>query len=400
MKSIFKYEAVIASGEVIQGSFQGTKVEFETMLQKKKLLLTSVKEIKEKVDNSKFTRNDFLAFIEELYYLTKSGMPLDKAIKVLSQTTKKIAYKRILKTVLEELKAGEQLSLGLKKALKEENITIDSLAISFISTAEEVGSITAGLHQLFEYLTFQKKIRSDVNQALAYPIFLIGMSIVVSFLIFFLIIPRFSSIFSADQFSQLPIISYVVLSTGKFLNAHMSEAFFVIGVLIIGIVVFFKKVHIAWMSIFYKIPKLTVIIVDLQLTIVYSALSTMLIGGLEIDRALKQLRSVSLLPELKNLLKTALFEIKRGQKLSDVFAMSSIIPASDIALLYVGESSASLAEVFKSLSVRHGEAFSANVKKILAILEPVVIVGLGAFIAIIVIAIMMAVMSTTDMVGG
>ncbi len=399
MKSIFEYEAVIASGEVIQGSFAGTKEEFEIMLQKKKLLLTSVKETKEKVDNSKFTQDDFLAFIEELYYLTKSGMPLDKAIKVLSQTTKKIAYKRILKTILEELKAGEQLSLALKKALKDENITIDSLAISFISTAEEVGSVTTGLHQLFEYLTFQKKIRSDVKQALSYPIFLVGMSIVVSFLIFFLIIPRFSTIFSADEFAQLPAISYAVLSTGKFLNAHMSEAFLVIGVFVGGLVIFFKKVNIPWMSIFYKVPKLSAIIIDLQLTIVYSALSTMLVGGLEIDRALKQLQSVSLLPELKNLLKTALFEIKRGQKLSDVFAMSSIIPASDIALLYVGESSASLAEVFKSLSVRHSEAFSANVKKILAILEPAVIVGLGIFIAIIVVAIMMAVMSMTDMVG-
>ena len=399
MKSIFEYEAVIASGEVIQGSFQGTKEEFEIMLQKKKLLLTSVKETKEKVDNSKFTQDDFLAFIEELYYLTKSGMPLDKAIKVLSQTTKKIAYKRILKTVLEELKAGEQLSLALKKALKDENITVDSLAISFISTAEEVGSVTTGLYQLFEYLTFQKKIRSDVKQALAYPLFLVGMSVVVSFLIFFLIIPRFSTIFSADEFAQLPTISYAVLSTGKFLNAHMSEAFVLIGIVVVGLVLFFKKVNIPWMSLFYKIPKLSGIITDLQLTIVYSALSTMLVGGLEIDRALKQLQSVSLLPELKNLLKTALFEIKRGQKLSDVFAMSSIIPTSDIALLYVGESSASLADVFKSLSVRHSEAFSANVKKILAILEPAVIVGLGIFIAIIVVAIMMAVMSMTDMVG-
>jgi type II secretory pathway component PulF len=399
MKSIFEYEAVIASGEVIQGSFAGTKEEFELMLHKKKLLLTSVKETKEKLDSSKFTQDNFLAFIEELYYLTKSGMPIDKAIKVLSQTTKKVAYKRILKTVLEELKAGEQLSIALKKALKNENIIVDSLAISFISTAEEVGSVTTGLQQLFEYLTFGKKIRSDVKQALAYPLFLVGMSVVVSFLIFFLIIPRFSTIFSDDEFAQLPAISYAVLSLGKFLNAHMLEAFVVIGVVVTGIVIFFKKVTISWTSIFYKIPKLSGIIIDLQLTIVYSALSTMLVGGLEIDRALKQLQTVSLLPELKNLLKTALFEIKRGQKMSDVFAMSSIIPTSDIALLYVGESSASLPDVFKSLSIRHSDAFSANVKKILSILEPAVIVGLGIFIAIIVVAIMMAVMSMTDMVG-
>jgi len=399
MNAIYEYEAVIANGEVIKGSFQGSQEEFEMMLQKKKLLLTSVKEKKEKLDNSKFTQDDFLAFIEELYYLTQSGMPIDKAIKVLAKTTKKMAYKRILGSVLSELKAGEQLSKALKKALQSEKIAIDSLSISFIATAEEVGSVTTGLHQLFEYLTFQKKIRSDVRQALAYPIFLIGMSVVVSFLIFFLIIPRFSTIFTPDEFAQLPTISYAVLSTGKFLNEHMSEAFLVIGLVSAGIIFFFKMITIPWMAIFYKVPKLSAIIQDLQLTIVYSALSTMLVGGLEMDKALKQLQSVSLLPELKNLLQTSLYEIKRGQKLSDVFSMSSIIPASDIALLYVGESSASLDKVFKSLSIRHSDAFSENVKKILAILEPVVIVALGIFIAIIVVSIMMAVMSMTDMVS-
>jgi general secretion pathway protein F len=76
-----------------------------------------------------------------------------------------------------------------------------------------------------------------------------------------------------------------------------------------------------------------------------------------------------------------------------------LVPASDIALLNVGESSASLDKVFASLSVRHSEIFSENVRKILAILEPAVIVGLGVFIAVIVVAIMMAVMSMTDIAG-
>ncbi|MCF6207574.1 MAG: hypothetical protein L3J47_11915 [Sulfurovum sp.] len=55
--------------------------------------------------------------------------------------------------------------------------------------------------------------------------------------------------------------------------------------------------------------------------------------------------------------------------------------------------------ILKSLSVRHSNAFNENVKKILAILEPAVIVALGIFIAVIVVAIMMAVMSMTDIAG-
>jgi len=399
MSNLFEYEAIVESGERIKSTFKGTKDEFERMLLHKKLTLISVKEKKEKLDNSPFNQNDFLGFIEELYYLINSGMPLDLALKMLMKTTKKESYRRILNSILTKIKAGEQLSIALRTTLEEENFTVDTLAIGFIATAEEVGTLADGLKQLFDYLTFQKKIKSDIKQALSYPLFLIGMSFVVSLLIFFLIIPKFSSIFSPEEFEKLPTLSYTILAMGKYLNAHMKEAFLVMGVIFGAVIFILKRYKIPWMSLMYRVPKLSNIIVDLQLTIIYGALATMLAGGLELDRALKQLQKVKLLPELDNLLRSALFELKRGKKLSDVFSDSSLIPPSDIALVSVGESSASLESVFKSLSTRHSDLFSENVKRILAILEPAVIVGLGIFIAIIVVAIMMAVMSMTDIAG-
>jgi len=399
METLFEYEALVSSGESIKGVFKGSQADFEKMIAQKKLMLINMKQTKEKLDTSKFTNDDFLAFIEELYYLTKSGMPIDQSLKMLTKTVKKEAHLNILKVTLLELKAGSQLSVALKKALEKEKIKVDALTISFISTAEEVGELSNGLLQLFEHLSFEKKIRSDVRQALAYPMFLVGMSVVVAFLIFFLIIPRFSTIFSPEEFEKLPAMSHAVLSLGTYLNAHMSEFFIIFGIIASLIVFALKTFSIPWLSILHKTPKLSGIIIDLQLTIVYNAMSTMLKGGLELDKALKQMQKIELLPELQNLLKNALYELKRGQKLSTVFSISKIIPSSDIALLSVGESSATLDKIFKSLANRHSDAFSANVKKFLSLLEPAVIVALGVFIAVIVISIMMAVMSMTDIVG-
>jgi len=399
MEELFEYEAIVGGGESIKGIFKGTKVDFEKMISQKKLMLINVKTTKEKLDKSKFNSDDFLAFIEELYYLVNSGMPLDSSLKMLIKTTKKEAHLNILRDTLRELKDGSQLSVALKKALEKEKVPVDSLTISFISTSEEVGNLANGLLQLFEHLSFNKKIRSDVKQALAYPMFLVGMSVVVAFLIFFLIIPRFSTIFSPEEFAKLPPLSHAVLSLGTYLNTHMSEFFIGFGVIISAIIFILKKVDINWLSLMHKLPKVSSIIVDLQLTIIYNSLSTMLVGGLEIDKALRQMQKIDLLPELKDLLKNTLYEIKRGQKLSTVFSISKIIPSSDIALLNVGESSATLDKVFKSLAKRHSDAFSANVKKFLSILEPAVIVGLGVFIAVIVVSIMMAVMSMTDIAG-
>jgi len=397
--TIFEYEAIVGDSQIIKGVFKGTHEQFQQMLSTKKMVITKVKIKKEKLDTSKYNFDDFLSFIEELYYLSSSGMSIDQSLKTLLKTSKKESSRRILTSILSGLKSGDQLSIALKKALQKENVAVDALSISFLSTAEATGDISGGLLQLFEYLSFQKKVRSDIKQALSYPLFLIAMSLVVSLLIFFLIIPKFATIFSADEFEKLPSISYYVLSLGVFLDQHISEfllGFFIFGA---GAIFLFKTVTVPWAELFYRVPLLSSVIVDLQLSIVYKAMSTMLQGGLELDRVLRQMQKLSLLPQLRNLLQNTLSELKKGQKLSDMFALSKIIPTSDIALLSVGENSATLDKVFHSLSVRHSEKFNLSVKKYLSLLEPAIIVVLGVFVSMIVISIMMAIMSITELTG-
>ena len=399
MNNQITYKALTPSGEEISGHVQGTLSDLEKMASHKKLIILEYKLTERKLNTKPFKNDDFLALVEELYHLTKAGISIDQALKMLIQTASKEATRSILQSMLIELKAGSSLSASLEFSLKKEHVEVDSLTISFIATAEEVGDIPSGLEQLFEYLTFHKKIQGDIKQALAYPIFLMIMSVVVALLIFFIIVPKFSSIFSPDEFEKLDSLPYAVLSLGQYLDAHMSEFFTFFAVLAVLTVVLLKKFPIPWMSVFYHTPKLSEIIVSLQLSILYGALSTMLKGGLEIDKALRQFQKIKLLPELQDLLKNTLSEIKKGEKLSAVFSMSKMIPPTDIALLYVGENSATLPTIFKSLSTRHSEAFQSDVKRFLSYLEPAVIVLLGIFIAFIVVAIMMAVMSMTDITG-
>jgi len=399
MNNQIMYKALTSTGEEIHGTIQGTLNDLEKMARNKNLIIIDFKIKERKLNLKAFNNSDFLALVEELYHLTNAGISIDQALKMLIQTASKEATHSILESMLMEIKSGSSLSVSLEHALKKEHVSVDSLTISFIATAEEIGDIPSGLEQLFDYLTFHKKIQGDIKQALAYPIFLMLMSVVVALLIFFIIVPKFSSIFSPEEFEKLDSLPYAVLSLGQYLDAHMSEFFTFFIILIIGTIFILKKFPIPWLSVFYRIPKLSDIIVSLQLSILYGALSTMLKGGLEIDKALRQFQRIKLLPELQDLLKNALSEIKKGEKLSSVFSISMIIPSTDIALLYVGENSATLPIIFKSLSRRHSEAFQADVKRFLSILEPAVIVLLGMFIAVIVVAIMMAVMSMTDISG-
>jgi len=133
METLFEYEALVANGESIKGVFKGSQADFEKMIAQKKLMLIDMKQKKEKLDTSKFSSDDFLAFIEELYYLTNSGMPIDQSLKMLTKTVKKEVQLNILKTTLNELKAGSQLSVALKKALeKRKSKSIHSLSVLYL----------------------------------------------------------------------------------------------------------------------------------------------------------------------------------------------------------------------------------------------------------------------------
>lgn len=100
MKKVFEYEAFFENGEKHVGVFEGTESAFKQMIEVKKLIIIKLVEKKKKIDKKKYNNNDFISLIEELYYLTKSGMSLDKSIKLLIQTSVKEAQIRVLKNIL------------------------------------------------------------------------------------------------------------------------------------------------------------------------------------------------------------------------------------------------------------------------------------------------------------
>ena len=138
--------------------------------------------------------------------------------------------------------------------------------------------------------------------------------------------------------------------------------------------------------------------IELELSYFFASMNLMLDGGIDIKNALVNSSEIINYPGLKNLVNNLIEGIKRGITLSDVFKTSSLIDSNIVSLIAAGESSASLPQVFLSLSNRYATNFKDRVKRYISILEPLVIVMMGGVIAIIVVSIMLAVMSITDVV--
>jgi general secretion pathway protein F len=141
------------------------------------------------------------------------------------------------------------------------------------------------------------------------------------------------------------------------------------------------------------------LVINLQLSYFFGAFSLMLSGGIDIKKALKLSSKIITYPELKSLILKTHEELKRGQKLSDSFSGSDLIDVNTVSLIAAGENSATLPEVFDSLSKRYLKEFQNKTKSLLSLLEPAVIIIMGGVIAVIVVSIMLAVMSISDITG-
>jgi type II secretory pathway component PulF len=398
MKVEIFFTAIDSHGVKINSVFYGTLDEFEKYIKQKNYFVINFHKKVKKLNNKKFDLKDYLNFLEEMYFLINSGIPVDKSIKQLMENINTKSEKIFLENLYNYLTEGNQFSEALSKAFKDINFNGDNLSILLIRSNESIGELKFGLQKAFEHLKFKEKIISEIKQAMVYPIFLISMSILLVFFVFVFIVPKFAEIFTPDEFEKLPFLSRTILETGLYVNNNLY--YIILCLIILSVLIFFKRKNILQSSInmFGNFKFFRPLILDLELSYFFESMSLMLKGGLDIKKALSLSSEIINYKPLKLLITKVKEEIKEGRKISESLAGTDLLESNVISLIATGENSANLDKVFHAVSERYLEEFNNYTKKILSLLEPFIIVLMGIIIGIIVVSIMMAVMSISDIV--
>jgi general secretion pathway protein F len=396
MKKIV-YESSDTMGNIVKRVFIGESDEFQRYIKRNNLYIYSITEEEIKIEKGKFKNKDFRDFLEEFLYLIQSGMPIDQALKTLYKVTAKAETKFFIDRTLAGIKDGTPFSQSLEKAFNEVNYSVDSMVKSLIAIGEEIGELDLSIERALEHMQYQEEVHSQISQAIRYPTFLFGMSIMMVFFVFWFVVPKFSAMFTPEEFERLPALSYAILNIGKTLDGNMG--FVLIGFIVIVTLIWIsvKKNKKFWFGIISKIGFFNNLMLKIELSYIFRSLGVMLQGGLKIDRALARIIPLVNHYELKNLFTIARDEIRKGEKLSRIFFDSNVISPNIASLISVGENSASLEKIFLSVGDKLGKEFNMEVKKILSFLEPLIIIFVGILIALIVVSIMLAVISLTDL---
>lgn len=346
-------------------------------------------------DKSKLSQKDIALFTHELLTLLHAGLPLDRALTVLLELTEtQPTLNALIGRVLEAVKGGAQLS----DALERQSGVFSRFYLNLIRAGEAGGALEQVLQRLSDYLESSRELRETVSTALIYPAILVTMAGLSLLLLLTFVVPQFTEMFESAG-KELPLPTQIVVGLAEGLQAYWWS----LPLIAMAGANYFRhqmavpEKRYAWDRRLLKLPLIGDLIRKIEVANFSRTLGTLLANGVALLGALtivKETLSNRVAAEKVDL---ALESLKQGGGLSGPLVESGLFPTLAIQMIKLGEESGHLDEMLERVAATYDKEVKIAVQRLLALLEPVLIVGLGIMIAGIIISILMAILSVNDL---
>lgn len=392
----FRYRAFNQHGEIIEGIVSGASLkEAKKSLKAQGLLPLEVVPLGSEGIFSRGKLGDFELYriFSQLSLLLKSGVNIDNALILCKETFREKHIKSVLEKIIQDLRAGKEVHRAF-----HETTLFPPLIVTFIKIGEKTGKLREAFSNIAEYLLFQQKLKRELTNALIYPVFLITASILVLLGVVKLILPRFFSLFT-DNIESLPLLSRVLYSISLSLSF---ESFLIVFISVVIVYPFrhhsvIKKAGLALKSVFLKIPFIHSLLLDLDLARLSLSLNHMLRSGLEFYQALSFATELVSLHDLRESLRNTLPLLREGKTITEALSTVPHLPPFLIGAIKVGEESGRLDEVFGEMYLFFSDRFQNTVKRMITLLEPLIITVVGIVVGLIVISLILTVMNVSQL---
>jgi len=344
---------------------------------------------------SKLSQKEIALFTSELATLLDSGLPLDKSLTVLIDLTEdNEKLSKLIAKVLEKVKGGTSLA----DALDKHPGVFSRFYLNMIRAGEAGGSLGEVLNRLAEYLERSRELKDTVSTALIYPAVLLVMSLASLFVMLIFVVPQFTEMFeSAGQ--QLPVSTQIVVGLAEWLQSYwwllIGGAIFAVSYMRFQLADPVRKK--VWDGRFLKLPLADMVIVNKETANMTRTLGTLLGNGVSILSALVIVKETVDNLVLVDAIQRAEEELKQGKRMSDALAKTGIFPKMAVQMIKMGEETGHLEEMLLRVAEIYDKQLKIAIQRMLALLEPALIITLGMMIAGIIVSILLAILSVNDL---
>lgn len=396
--SYFNYQAYDRHGELQKGQLSAeTQQEVVNVLKGRKLVPIKVmpasKVSGRESGKQGLSRKELIDFTQGLTTLTEAQVPIDKALVLLEGLAETASTRQLVEAIRRDVKEGKTLA----QALEARKNTFPPMYVSMIRAGEEAGILGQLLPSLEKFITDSEETRRHIIGAMVYPavLFVVGILSVILMLAF--VVPQFATLFE-DAGTKIPPSANFLLSLSEWMQSYgwtlaFIPFFFIAGWKWWGAT---KERQQKRDRFLLRLPILGNLLLYKDSSNFARTLGALLSAGIPLLRGLQITRGVIQNTFLVDELKEVEVEVQSGIALATALDNRKIFPPLLYKLVSVGEESGRTAGILKQLAVTFDKYVKNLIEKLVALLEPLLILFLGIMVGGIVITMLMAVFSIND----
>lgn len=344
--------------------------------------------------STRVRQRDLLAMTQQLATLVEAGLPLDRALGILEELAPSARVKVIVTDLLHSVRGGSSLSDALAKHHPR---PFSRLYINMIRAGEKGGVLEVALRRLAEFLEARAAFNEALVSALAYPMVItaVGAGAIVFLMTF--VIPRFATIF-ADLGQAIPLPTQILLTVSAVVTHYWW-----VGALAATAAVLAWRVwtsspqgRLQWDQTLLRLPLAGRLSTKVETARFARTLGTMLRSGVPVLGALAVVGDMMSNQAIGGAVARLAEGVKRGGTIAAGMQQYGMFPALAVHMVRVGEETGRLEEMLLKVAETFETDVNTELKRVLGLLEPAVILSMGVLVAFIVVAMLLAIFSINE----
>jgi type IV pilus assembly protein PilC len=369
-------------GDIVDGErLAASSDELTRILQREQIQVTSIAIQRSGLKflhlGEKVKSKELAIYARQLAVLIDAELPLIQSLNILAEQTRNKYFKRVIKSVGEDVEAGSSLNQAKRKFPK----VFDDLFCNLVASGEQSGSLDIMLKRLADFIERMVKLRGQVRQAMIYPSAIITFALIVAVFLLWKVIPIFGSIF-ADLGATLPGITRGVIAMSGFIQSYI--LYMTLGI-VAGIFLFryYHKTTAGRWAVdraVLRIPILGKIMAKVAISRVTRTLSTLLSGGVSMLECLKITSTTAGNVILEKAVMDARRQVAEGRSLTESFQATGRFPFMMTQMVKVGEETGTLDQMLGKLADFYDDEVSSSVAMMMSLLEPIMMIFVGGIV--------------------
>jgi general secretion pathway protein F len=330
----------------------------------------------------------------ELATLLHAGLPLERALEIVSRLENVRRLQSALSAVLARVRDGTSFS----NALAADRDTFPQLYVGLVRAGELGGNLESTLYRLADYFTKTYALREALKSAMVYPAIVMSVAGLAIAIILVFVLPEFEPLF-ASAGAKLPTSTQLIIAAGDFLGAYWWLLLLGLAAALSGIKSALRRpvLRLRWDSLKLRVPLLGTLATKIEIERFTRTLGTLISDGMPLPTALSLTKDTLANAAVAKAVGETAAALREGAGLAELLSGTRLFPSMALDLIRVGEETGKLEDMLLRQADIYEREIRHTLDRLLALLVPAVTVFLGFVVAGLIASLFTAILSINDL---